>query len=416
MTVMRRLKSDESGAIAIIFALSAFVVIMSIGLAVDGGRAYNVSTRLTAALDSAALAAAKLLHDDSLSDHEIEERAEAFFRAQWKTVPVNGVTVPLLKTVIRRKQSEVTVEGDAIVAATFAQLAGIPQFTVRGAAAVVYKARKVELAMALDVTGSMDGEKIDMLRDAAREAVDTMLAGNPGPGMVRIGIAPYSATVNAGDFANTVSGGVSADNCVFERAGAEAYSETPPTGATTYVGAMANPRRPTNIHYACPAPKLLPMTDDRTVLRDRINELRPGGYTAGHIGLAWGWYLVSPDWAGVWPAASIGKPYTDDDVIKAVIMMTDGEFNTSYRNGSVNSTNPNAVGSSGYQALQLCANMKARGVTIYTVAFQSPPAAQTLLRTCATAATHAFNAADRNELRQAFRTIAERLDSIRLSR
>lgn len=46
---------DQGGAVAIIFSLSFLVLAGAIGLAVDG--AYSVATRVTAALDSAALAA-----------------------------------------------------------------------------------------------------------------------------------------------------------------------------------------------------------------------------------------------------------------------------------------------------------------------------------------------------------------------
>ena len=124
--------------------------------------------------------------------------------------------------------------------------------------------------------------------------------------------------------------------------------------------------------------------------------------------------MLSPDWS-FWPAANRGLPYTDTRAVKSVILMTDGMFNTSYKNGNQNSLDPLAPGSSSYQALQLCAAMKARGITVYTVAFQAPADAEALLQTCASAGS-AFNAASNNELRRVFREIANRIAGLRISR
>ena len=136
-----------------------------------------------------------------------------------------------------------------------------------------------------------------------------------------------------------------------------------------------------------------------------------GGWTAGHIGLGWGWYTISPNWASVWPAASVPKPYNDPNTVKAIILMTDGEFNTSYHNGAQNET-------SAPQALDICNAIKDPDVTggnvvIYSVAFLSPPAAEATLQACATSPSHYFSADNGTELRAAFQDIAKRLQSLR---
>ena len=405
-------RRDERGAIAIIFALSLLMVVSCIGLAIDGARAYNVSARLHSALDSAALAAGKKL-DEGASDDTVEDTARSFFLAHWNALRIEGVTASEPKVAIVRNRNEVTVAVDVAVAATFAQVAGIPKFAFTRDATVVVESKRIEVAMALDITGSMGGGgKIEALQDAARDVIDTLFAGNPAPGYVRIGLAPYSAALNAGSYAAAVSGGASVDNCVFERDGANAYTEAAPS--VEPLGAEPSPASPANPQYMCPTASIQPLTDDRNLLRDSVRGYTASGWTAGHIGAAWAWYLLSPDWS-LWPAANRGLPYSDKRAVKSAILMTDGMFNTSYRNGNQNSTDPTAVGSAPYQALQICAAMKARGITVYTVAFQATADAEALLQTCASPGS-AFNATSNNELRQVFREIANRIAGLRLSR
>jgi hypothetical protein len=153
----------------------------------------------------------------------------------------------------------------------------------------------------------------------------------------------------------------------------------------------------------------------RNTLRSAVDGLAAVGGTAGHIGTAWGWYLLSPNWTSVWPNDSDPRPY-GTDVVKAVLLMTDGAFNTSYKNGNMNSTDVSAAGSSPYQAMQLCSNMKAAGIMVYSVAFQSPPAAEALLRACASSPADYYDATTAADLKSNFRDIADKLTSLRISR
>ena len=77
---------------------------------------------------------------------------------------------------------------------------------------VVYRADKVELALVVDVTGSMNqvppGDsktKIQSLKEAASEVIDALMADSPSDTAVRIAVAPFSASVNAGALANATS-------------------------------------------------------------------------------------------------------------------------------------------------------------------------------------------------------------------
>ena len=122
--------------------------------------------------------------------------------------------------------------------------------------------------------------------------------------------------------------------------------------------------------------------------------------------MAWARYLISPNWSGVWPSASAPLPYGDPRDVKAVILMTDGEFNTEY----------SALGTSAQQARQHCDAMKADGVVVYAVAFQAGGAAEALLQQCATSASTYFRTSTGSALRDAYREIGLQLRRLRISR
>ena len=62
---------------------------------------------------------------------------------------------------------------------------------------------------------------------------------------------------------------------------------------------------------ACrPGVVLAPLSSDKVLLKQRIDAMPTTGMTAGHLGTQWAWYLVSPKWKDVWPAASEPKAYS----------------------------------------------------------------------------------------------------------
>ena len=96
---------------------------------------------------------------------------------------------------------------------------------------------------------------------------------------------------------------------------------------------------------------------------------------------------------------------------KIAVLMTDGEYNIEYQSLS--------NGSSTTQARTLCDNMKKAGVAIeiYTVGFQlgGNQTAITTLSQCATDSAHFYNTSTGDELKQAFRDIALKISTLRLT-
>ena len=163
----------------------------------------------------------------------------------------------------------------------------------------------------------------------------------------------------------------------------------------------------------CPNTQVVPLTTKPATLKSKINSLNANGYTAGHIGLAVGWYTISPTSSfgkTLWPTNAIKPaPYEDDaaedeKTLKVLVLMTDGEFNTQYLGAS-----------SSTQALDLCDAIKAEDVLIYTVGFQAPQSALNMLKKCATKTSYFYDAKSGSELIAAFNKIAAETKKMRLS-
>lgn len=361
---VNRWARDERGAVAIIFGLAFIPALALLGIALDMWRTLDSAATTAAALDAAALATARAMSEEGLDDDGLNDVANSYFDANTASAGGHGASHKNLKVLANRGSNTVTVTVDTSVPTTFTKIMNVDEIAMQRSSSATYNSANIELAMMLDVTGSMEGQKIADLKEAAKTVADILLTGDEGAKTARIALAPYSASVNAGDFAERVSDYESQDGCVFERNGTHAFDDFPPMPGA-YLGAEDDPEDPDNNHYGCPPAPVLPMSDNVSLIKDTINAYEAKGFTAGHLGIAWSWYLISPDWAGVWPAGSQPVSYDEEDTIKAVILMTDGKFNTSYENGPQNR-------SSSDQAEQICDNMKDQDVVVYAVAFQAP--------------------------------------------
>lgn len=213
--------------------------------------------------------------------------------------------------------------------------------------------------------------------------------------------------------------------CATERA-VNGLTDVP--AATTLIG-----RNYHSVPNPCPSVVIQPLTSDKTVLHALADDLPATGSTAGHLGIGWGWYMVSPNFKGPWPAASQPAPKTEKNVLRAVVLMTDGAFNTSYCNGVISQISGSgsgyeetkincdpANGNSFDQAKKLCDAMKASDppIRIYTVAFDvgDIQAAKDIMADCATDPSYAFEATTGADLSTAFESIGKNLAYLRITK
>jgi von Willebrand factor type A domain len=163
--------------------------------------------------------------------------------------------------------------------------------------------------------------------------------------------------------------------------------------------------------YANNTNELMPLTNNKANLKSKITSLEAKGGTGGALGTAMSWYTISPNWASVWPTTSKPASYTDiatKKVRKVAILMSDGGYNA-YR-GWVDQSHLQMVSDA---AKQICTNMKAKGIEIFTVAYDldtltsaEASYATDTLKSCGTDVQHFYNSLDSTQLASAFDAIA----------
>ncbi len=199
--------------------------------------------------------------------------------------------------------------------------------------------------------------------------------------------------------------------------------------------------------YNCVASAIVPLTASRATIEAGIDAMTAVGNTVLPEGLAWGWRVMSPTMPFTEGAAFNNKQWR-----KVVIFMTDGQNDvsagTNTLNGSVytsygyvtaplaknrfGTTSPSAaITALDNKLLTVCSGIKSKAemrpnpknqsqnvpsVELYTIGFQAPVVSTNLLKSCATDPDHYYvNAANGQELKDAFKAIGERLKSMYLS-
>jgi Flp pilus assembly protein TadG len=392
--LVHRFGADRGGNVAMLFALCAVSMFGLVGVALDFTRTMTVRESAQNALDAAALAAAELQSRGNASPGDIQRLVTAMFEANMGQQVPHACAAPTIRRDAATGRVALGVACDTPT--TLSAMLGFSQLSFTAASTAEYGRTKLDVALMLDITGSMSGQKLRDLKDASKLLIDTVVDPTGDTDDVRVALAPFSASVNAGGYFRRATGAASGGNCVTERIGRDAYTDALPRAGSYSVVGPAN----------CPGATILPLENDADTLKRRIEAFSAGGQTAGHLGIAWARYLVSPSWAPMWPSDSAPLPLDEPQAIKAVVLMTDGEFNTQY----------SALGSSAQQAEKHCAAMKADGITIYAVAFQAGGAAEKLLSKCATSSDTYFRTTSGSALRDAYREIGLQLRQLRISR
>jgi hypothetical protein len=303
------------------------------------------------------------------------------------------------------------------------------------------------VAMMLDVTGSMGGQKIKDLKTAAKNAVDAFLDGqDPKKPRVRVAIVPYANSVNAGSLAGAsvfverktsdrkqapgsddpiaVSGSATRlDNCATERKGSEQYTDAGPDVSMVNRDLLLTEFSKDLRTRACPVAALAPLTGDAAALKATIKDFVAEGGTGGHIGIQWAWYMLSERWSGVLEENARPAKFDPKKIAKYAILMTDGEFNLSYFDANESSEVYNDAGKEPTRtaAKKLCAAMRAQNIEIFSVGFKLENSyAKDVMKDCATpdsgSVKHYYQTSTGAELDKAFQEIARNIEGLALTK
>lgn len=436
---------SDGGNVLVMFAILAPMLIGLVFGVVDVSRFSADKAVLQDSLDAAVLFAAR---STAATNAELQSVGDKALAANLINMKDGKLTSSSFKTGSDGYTIVATAQAD--VPTTILGLFGAEKVTIGAAAEVIRSSNNVEVALVLDTTGSMAGQKIADLKVAAKDLIDVVVQPAQTPYYSKVALVPYSMAVNVGStYATRVRGSYTngtcttpgcqkfkfknpsnddrtftISNCVTERTGANAFTDAAPS--TTPLG-----RNYPSADNPCLGNTISPLSNNKSTLKSQIDKLSAGGSTGGHVGVAWGWYLVSPKFAYLWPSSSKPAAYGTPELLKVVVLMTDGEYNSAYCQGVISrdSTsgsgdaddhiNCNAANGSAFtQGETLCKNMKAAGVIVYTVGLNvvNDQRARDLVNHCATDASHVYLPATGAALKDAFHAIGQDINSLRLSR
>ncbi|SFV26276.1 pilus assembly protein [Hyphomicrobium facile] len=450
-TAFRRFASDSRGDVAILFGLMTLVLVMLIGLAVDYGRLVNARNQTLEATDAAVLAGARALQTNGGDQAAAIKVAQAFYKQAVQSRISIVSNSDNINFAVTDSGTAVVSNGNAQISTPFMSVAGVKTLPLLHADGSDYAKAvlavggnaelNLEVSMMLDITGSMKGQKLTDMKAAASDLVNIVVWKDQSKYTSRIAIVPFAYDVRPPSSVLAKVRGATPTNpltvsntkyypadCVVERTGTEKYTDAAPAAnkylmthyTTDSTGSGSNKKGVCDVAASA---ELLPLTSDKTALLAKINGLATAGSTAGHIGTAWAWYLLSPNWGSLWASTSAPAAYNAPNLKKIAVLMTDGEYNTQYTSNGIDDGSSSltscpkaANGCSSAQAKEQCKAMKAKGIEVYTVGFQlDNQTAIDTLKSCATDADHFYNSTTGDALKAAFRDIALKISTLYLS-
>jgi Flp pilus assembly protein TadG len=433
MTLIRSFLGDRRGNFAIIFALTITPIAIAAAASVDISRAYIVETRLKAALDAAALAVGTA---SGLTNQQVQQIAQAYFDANY---PEEILGVPGT-VIVSDSQTTVDISVKAQLPTVIMGLVGINSLEVGATSQVKRHGKKLEIVLVLDNTGSMNqGGRMTVLKQAAKDLIDTVAAAAVTPGDVRIAIVPFTTDVNVGvankdanwlkwswelptQTCTTTGSGknktttctqdirtVSKNSwkgCVVDRDENFDVSIAAPVVGNSATLFPANQNDVYN--NQCSLRPIVPFSTNWTMLKNEIDAMVAGGATNTTIGFVWGWQMLTN-------GAILSNAAAPDSksLEKVMVYLTDG-LNTYDRGGIGTCNGSSACPRVDVRSELVCAGIRNAGITVYTVRLIAGNA--TLLRNCATNPSMYYSVSTASELTNVFKSIAQALSNLRLSK
>lgn len=229
-----------------------------------------------------------------------------------------------------------------------------------------------------------------------------------------------------GFYNNYISDGTSGGWQQRQGAVAKYNNATPKSGTNSSTGYAYGP------NAGCALTSLLRLTDNSNQMsevKSKLNQMVAVGDTNIAMGLMWGWHTLSPNA----PFAD-GTAYNTTGVMKIVVLLTDGwdqntvnsDSDTSFYSGDgyvwqnrvsgLNTTSQNSRNAAlDARMSQVCANMKADNILIYTVRIDVSGVAPTVLQNCASAPSDFFDVPNVPDLPGVFANIAGDISRLRIS-
>ena len=295
----------------------------------------------------------------------------------------------------------------------------------------------VEIALVLDISSSMSGARITEAKAAAKLFVEQLLDDDSLNERISISLVPFGGTVRVPVELSTLLntplaglGGYSNNwidgewNQCFEfdaediRDGIKhdgTYRVTPDYWSWN----KNNPWCPRSGN------ELVPLTDDKDTLVDRVDDLTLSDGTGSDQGMAWAVETLNPEWKNNFPGALADTPADlNDKTKKVIVFMSDGAITSQHY-----VRDQDKIGSPPYNSKRkvrvnfntslnafygACNRAKADNIDIFTIGFNlTKTKHKTYLENCATTASNYIDART-GDLNDVFRGIASEISPLRV--
>jgi Flp pilus assembly protein TadG len=399
---------ERRGNVAITFALATIPVFGAVGAAVDYSRANSTRSAMQAALDSTALMLSKEVTEDT-DKKDLQEKTDRYFFAIFNRPEGHHITIkPNLKTV-GASQYSLTLEAHGKVDTSVARVIGTKAIGIDATSQVAWGKKKLEVALALDNTGSMLLlNKMAELKKAANTLLDTLKQAEKKKDDIKVAIIPFDNTVKIGNSGTAAPAWVSWklvsksdwEGCIGDRDSPFDIQDAPPSAVDPLSLFPAVNCAPKFFGPFATLASIQPLTSNWSDLKTKIAEMQPNGYTNIPIGLAWGWHALTKNM----PLDDAQDPKFNLE--KIIILLTDG-LNTENRFGE----NPAQIDA---RTRKLCDNIRAAKIQVYTVRVIEGNAA--LLKECATSPDMYYDVQNAGDLNSVFQSIAAKLAKLHIAK
>lgn len=198
-----------------------------------------------------------------------------------------------------------------------------------------------------------------------------------------------------------------------------------PSGASTWHGCVGSRAEPYNLEDAFSGKKftglmdtgcgaeVLPLTDDKTAVANKISSLWANNYTYIPEGVMWGSRMLTSSL----PFSEAHEGTALKKVRKIMVLMTDGENQISADLPASPTHNSGNIAQADDWTAKACKEAKAQGIEIFSVTFGTDisAASKDVIKNCASNPSNYFDASNADKLVKAFENIAAQVNRMYLA-
>lgn len=440
---MKKYIDNIQGGFSVNFAVLGLILLSLVGMAVDVTRVYSGQEKLQEIVDISAMAA--LSTEGSMSERE--DVFKTYAKQMTSESPLFISDPDFVKVKLTEKTK--TIQIDAQVDAKM-DLVLIPSFlknlTVTAKNISVRDNAQIEVVLALDVSTSMTGKRIETAKEAATDFVEVLMRENSYSDRIAISLIPFGGTIRVPANLATLKTkpsmakpgdapeihddklmsphwvGKSWNQCFYlepeqVRSGLSPQDHYPRLEdfwqwniQNTWCGPSGN--------------EFVPLTRDTASLVNKIRNLNLSDGTGTDQAMAWAKANLSPKWKSTLKNGPGVGPYPHSQVRKIVVVMSDGKATgqhkllKKFRKGSppykTNEVYRYDDRKGRENFLAVCEALKKEGITVYSIGFMMRlPIELETARKCASS-DREFYVANQSTLKSVFSDIASHLTTQRI--